>query len=85
MGERPATTKIRCPKCRSTFHFVETGEWTTSFEVQYGKLDRASGFHEPACMTRLEAQCHCGHHWKIRRAIQITDAVEEAKEATDGE
>jgi len=75
---RPATTKIRCPKCRSrTFTFVESGEWTSSFEVTDGRLDRAEGYHEPGCMLRLEAQCPCGHHWKVRGAIQITDAVTE--------
>lgn len=80
MSERPATTRIRCPKCRSrTFHFVEIGEWTTSFEVKDGQLDRAEGYHEPGSYTRLEAQCGCGHSWKVRGAIQISNAVQESR------
>lgn len=75
---RPATTSIRCPKCRSkTFCFVEINECSTSFFVQNGQLDRNEGYHEPGQYTRLEAQCGCGHAWKVRGAIQITDAVVE--------
>lgn len=79
MGEAlPATTKIRCPKCRSrSFWFVEINAHSTSFEVIDGTLDRRQGFHEPGPYVRLEAQCQCGHSWKVRGAIQITCAVSE--------
>ncbi len=77
---RPATTHIRCPRCRSrSFTFIETCEWSTTFEVVGGRLDRQEGYHEPGCYTRLEAECACGHRWKIRGAIQINDAVIETE------
>jgi phage FluMu protein Com len=81
MGElavRPATTRLRCPRCKSrTFTLIETCEHFTSFYVVDGKLDRQEGFHDVDGYTRLEADCPCGHRWKVRNAIQINDAVTE--------
>jgi phage FluMu protein Com len=74
----PATTRIRCPRCRSrTFQFFEISEATTAWRVVAGKINRGAGFHEPGCITGLEATCdRCHHHWKVR-ALQITDVVTE--------
>ena len=46
-----------------------------------GRLDRDEGYHDVAGYVRLEGSCACGHSWKVRGAIQITDAVEENDES----
>jgi hypothetical protein len=76
---RPATTKICCPKCKSRdFLFLEVGTWSSEFVVRDGKLDRSEGNHEPESVDRLEGKCSkCQHHWKVRGAAQIDDAVSE--------
>jgi DNA-directed RNA polymerase subunit RPC12/RpoP len=83
MAERPATTHVRCPKCRSRdLVLVETGEWASTWTVRGGRLDRAAGFHEPACILRIDAQCtRCQHFWKLRGGIQITDFCKEPSDA----
>jgi hypothetical protein len=82
VGSIPATTRIRCPKCRSrSFTFCETVEWGTFFNVRNGQLDLAEGCPEPGYPVRVQAQCGCGHSWKVR-AIQITSVVVEDEAAT---
>jgi len=79
MGERPATTKLRCPKCKSSdLALVETGTWSSEWIVKDGRLDRADGNHEPESVDRLDAKCSkCGYLWKPRGAHQIDDVVTE--------
>lgn len=80
MTERPATTHIRCPKCRSQdLAFIERSTWTTCWEVVDGKFDRAEGYHNPESIDRIDTSCNkCGHHWKPRKAWQIDDVCKEA-------
>lgn len=91
MFERPATTHIRCPKCRSKdINLVETSSWTTEWAVTDGKFDRAAGYHEPMSVDRLDAKCHkCEYTWKPRGAWQIDDVCieieEDEEEAGDDE
>lgn len=75
---KPATTKVRCPKCKSAdLALVEIGTWTSLFRVRDGRLDRDEGEHEPESVDRLEGKCvKCGHIWKVRGASQIDDAVD---------
>lgn len=81
-SERPASTRLRCPKCRCGYlELTETIECTTTFIVSAGRLDRSQGFHEPGCATGVHGQCRaCGHFWRVRKAIQITDVVVEDRE-----
>lgn len=74
---RIVSTKIRCPKCKSPdLLLYEVGTWTSEFKVDDGKFDRNEGIHEPGSVDRLEATCRgCEHHWKVRGAQQIDDAV----------
>lgn len=81
MSARPATTHIRCPRCRSRdFQFHEAIESTQTWEVSGGKLDRALGYMEPGCVVGIRGECFkCGHNWRLR-ALQITDVVHEPQE-----
>jgi hypothetical protein len=74
---RPATTKVRCPKCRGADLYVtEIGEWTTQWEVRSGSLDRAAGNHEPGAVDHIEARCMgCSHRWRLRGVYQIDDVA----------
>lgn len=80
-GFRPALTKSRCPKCRSsTLLITETIEAFTEFSVVKGRLNREGGIHEfGGWIGRLMGKCiPCGHSWKFRRgATQIEDVVTE--------
>lgn len=84
--KKPATTKLRCPKCGSrNLYLTEVGTWTSQFLVTDGNFDREQGEHEPESVDRLEARCRavpCLHLWKVRGASQIDDAV--ALTSTDG-
>lgn len=73
-----ARTRLRCPRCRSRdLLLMEIGTWWTAFQVKNGSFDR-KGYHEPGEIFRLVAECTgCGHEWKVRGAIQITDICEE--------
>jgi phage FluMu protein Com len=75
------TTKVRCPKCKSSDLLLrEIGTWTSQFVVTDGRFDRKAGQHEPESIDRLEAKCRrCAHTWKVRDAFQIDHAVVENK------
>lgn len=77
--KRPATTKLRCPKCRANdLYLTEVGEWTTQWRVVGGSLDRGDGSHEPGAVHHVEANCiPCGHRWRPRGVYQIDDVVTE--------
>lgn len=81
---RPATTKCRCPKCRSrNLTLIELVTATTEWEVVDGKLNRADGLHEPSGAEGVEGKCKdCGHHWRIRSALQITCVTTELDPVT---
>lgn len=79
-GFRPATTALRCPKCRKRdLSLTESIEATTSWYVNGGLLNREDGIHElGGFIGRLSAQCaHCDHRWHPRGATMITDVVTE--------
>jgi hypothetical protein len=79
---RPATSSVRCPRCRSrTLDLTETVECTTTWSVKNGVLDINEGFHEPGCITGVEAECVCGHHWKLRRCPTIYSCTAETEPA----
>jgi len=82
-------TKVSCPKCKSKdLLLYEIGTWTSEFKVNGGKFDRGEGFHEPGSVDRLEAKCsNCLHHWKVRAASQIDDAIapRPSRSTRDGE
>jgi DNA-directed RNA polymerase subunit RPC12/RpoP len=80
--ERPATTRLRCPKCRSGNMFlVESATWDTEWTVVDGNFDRADGISNPQSIDRLDASCRdCGHRWKPRGAWQIDDVCEEIED-----
>lgn len=83
-AKRPATTTVRCPKCRSKdIDLIEVGEWTTLWRVRGGMLDREEGLHDPGDINHVEAKCVCcGRHWRVRRAGQIDDVVAELPDDT---
>lgn len=87
MFERPATTHIRCPKCRSNnLLFIESGTWTGTWEVRDGKLDRDQGFHHPESVDRIDVKCvECDHSWKPRGAWQVDDICKEEGVPEDDE
>lgn len=76
--DKPATTKVRCPKCKSkSLFFVESGTWSSEFTVVDGVFDRSDGQHEPDSIDRLDARCaKCRHLWKPRGANSINDVTE---------
>jgi len=79
---RPASSKVRCPKCRSESLWLTENVWcTTSWEVKGGRLDLQEGFHEPGGVDSIEAKCSkCSHTWKLRGAMQIIDVTVEDDE-----
>lgn len=50
----------------------------TVWEVVGGRLTRREGYHEPAEILYVRAECSkCRHNWRLRGVLQITDVVEE--------
>lgn len=78
-GFSPAVTTLRCPKCSSReFELTESMEALTTFEVRNGLVNRQAGIHEFGSYFALNGRCNaCFHSWKIRKAIQIDDALVE--------
>ncbi|MDW9650838.1 hypothetical protein GOB33_22400 [Sinorhizobium meliloti] len=85
MMTRPATTHIRCPKCRSrNLVFIETSTWETTWDVTEGKFDLDDRLGNPSHIERIEAECReCKHGWKPRNAWQVDDVCTEIEEETD--
>ena len=73
----PAITRCRCPKCKSgNLLLIESLEASTAFEVRNGRLNRQAGIHEFGSFFALNAKCDdCGHGWRVKKSIQITDVV----------
>jgi hypothetical protein len=64
----------QCPRCGSrTLTIIESSIAMTDFEQTDGVIG-TEGFHHHGCIFRVDCRCHgCGHKWKPRGAIQITD------------
>jgi len=76
------TTKVKCPKCRSSN--LRIGEvWighSIEWDVVDGKFDRQEGNLEPGDPDHLVISCKsCDHRWRVRGACQIHDIIEEYK------
>jgi hypothetical protein len=75
MTERPATTHLRCPKCRSkNLVLTESGTWIIEWTVTDGRFFRDEAFHDNVSVDRIYAGCRdCEHGWKPRKAHMIDD------------
>lgn len=65
----------RCPRCGSTpLRFWEywTG-FTTVFEADKDGHPEEIGLHKEGDPTHVIADCKCGHSWRLRGVLQITD------------
>lgn len=67
-------SRIRCPKCKSKdLVLKEFIVCSGSFKQVNGVIDE-EGYNNPGEYFRVDAECSkCGHRWKVKRAIQITD------------
>ena len=65
---------IKCPKCRSIPEsFMEFWKnHTISFGVTDGKVDEM-GYLDVGEPDYVEANCTCGHYWKLKGISQITE------------
>ena len=74
-------TKIKCPKCKNKkdFDLVEVySGHTITWEVLDGKFDKNDGNKEMGDPSHMEATCgDCGHRWRIRGALQVTDVTKD--------
>lgn len=63
---------IRCPKCRKrTTSFQERWDMTRSHDIEGGEwLSAPDGDGFPYA---VDARCDCGHSWRLRNVLQITD------------
>ena len=70
-----ATRIVKCPKCKqSPLLFREI--WT-SFGIEFYVADDGTAELE-GCKTdgvpdNVEAECNCGHCWRVRGVTQITE------------
>jgi Zn finger protein HypA/HybF involved in hydrogenase expression len=80
--ERPATTHIRCPKCRSAdLSLTEVGDVSLTWHVKGGSFDRSKGYRDYGSLHTVFGNCtKCDHQWRLKRAIQITDVCKEEGE-----
>lgn len=76
---RPATTHIKCPKCRSRdLSLIEVGEVSLTWHVENGRFDREEGWRDYGGALHMAASCKgCGHYWRLRGVLQITDVCVE--------
>lgn len=67
--------RVRCPKCRSRdLTACETTEATMLFDISAGIMRKVEGSEQFEGIARVEVTCKpCGHHWKPRGALQVTD------------
>jgi predicted nucleic-acid-binding Zn-ribbon protein len=79
MSKEIVLTKVKCPKCKSAnINLIEVWSGATiTWEVADGKFDRNYGNLESGDPYKVEAKCsNCGHQWRVRGAIQITDIID---------
>lgn len=71
-------SNAKCPKCQSN-NLLLIEVWKDheiTWEQKDGIFDRRDGNIEPGDPYKVEAECrNCGHKWRIRKALQITDIV----------
>lgn len=74
----PAASKVRCPKCRlvGMRWFEEIWPVASSrllFEFIDGERIAHGGAVPEVDPKGVEAVCECGHRWRLRGVIQITE------------
>lgn len=77
--ENIVKSKVKCPKCGNKNTLTLSEIWkghTVSWNVIGGKFDRDDGNLEVGDPYKVQAQCKCGHHWTIKKALQIDDIIE---------
>lgn len=85
IGDQPQPPKVRkCPKCRQAaelYHEVWSGE-----QREYGvNPDGSVGvYHDvvPGDPHHVEAECGCGHRWRLRGVRQLTDLQDKVDQAS---
>lgn len=78
--EKIVESKVKCPKCKHGNDLILIEVWIgheITWEQINGKFDRNDGNLNPGDAYRVEAECKCGHHWKIKKAIQIDEIVKD--------
>lgn len=79
MAEKIVLSKIKCSMCKSKT-LILTESWkhhSIQWDVENGKFDLNDGTLNAGDPFCLHAECACGHKWKIRGAIQISDAIKD--------
>jgi len=63
-----------CPKCKSIpIYYTELWKNSTiEFTVLESQIEE-EGICSPGQPYGVEAQCDCGHRWKLKKITQITD------------
>jgi Zn ribbon nucleic-acid-binding protein len=71
----------KCPRCKT--QQVELIEhWKSHIVAWLPDANEDDGILEPGDPYKVEGKClECGHHWKIRNAIQIDSEWFEESEA----
>ncbi len=81
MAKKIVESKVKCPKCKSGNNITLSEFWRESsitWQQVDGKFDRNDGNVNPdGDPYKVEALCRCGHHWRVKGAIQITDVIKE--------
>lgn len=58
---------LRCPQCQKVpMTCTEVVCATTVFDVKADGTLAAEGYHGAGETMRLEAECSCGHAWRVR-------------------
>lgn len=75
MTPEPATTTLRCPKCRSrSFNLNEETVAFKVWSVVDGKTDLNDAFSDFDRILGIYCRCAvCGHGWKPRGKSQMPD------------
>lgn len=75
--ENTVKSIVKCPKCKSiNLELIEIwSAHTITWQQVEGKLNLKEGNLEAGDPYKVEASCMCGHKWKIRKALQISDII----------
>lgn len=71
--------KRRCPKC-GELPFYLNEVWNNNglqFDVDKNGNISKEGILTTGDPVKVVAHCICGHHWRLRNILQITDLLEE--------
>ena len=64
----------RCPRCRKRpTTYTEIWDGTIQFDVDEHGVPEEKGNLEWGKPCSVEAECKCGHAWKLRGVTQITE------------